>query len=59
VTPPTLLRWHSGLVRRRWTYRTGRKPGRPLVDPEIAALVIRTVAMIWHKTLSVRFPHAP
>jgi hypothetical protein len=59
VTPATLLRWHRGLVRRRWIYRTRRKPGRPLVDPEIAALVVCTVAAIWRKTLSVRFLHAP
>lgn len=31
VTPPTLLRWHRELVRRRWTYRRCR-PGRPLLD---------------------------
>jgi putative transposase len=41
VTPQTLLRWHRELVRRKWTYRTGRKPGRPPIDPEITALVVR------------------
>src|SRR5215211_7311231 len=41
VTPQTLLRWHRELVRRKWTYRNGRKPGRPPIDPELAALVLR------------------
>ncbi len=41
VTPQTLLRWHRELVRRKWTHRNGRKPGRPPIDPEIATLVIR------------------
>ena len=25
----------------KWTYCTGRKPGRPPIDPEVAALVVR------------------
>jgi putative transposase len=41
VTPQTLLRWHRELVRRKWTYRNGRKSGRPPIDPEIAALAVR------------------
>src|SRR5262245_33474270 len=41
VTPQTLLRWHRMLVRRKWTYRTDRKPGRPPIDPKIAALIVR------------------
>jgi hypothetical protein len=40
VTPATLLRWHRELVRRKWTYRR-RTTGRPRVDPEIYALVVR------------------
>jgi hypothetical protein len=28
ISPRTLLRWHSGLVRRRWAYPR-RTPGRP------------------------------
>lgn len=41
VSPRTLLRWHSELVRRKWTYgRTGRR-GRPAIDPEVTALILR------------------
>jgi putative transposase len=40
VTPATLLAWHRRLVARRWTY-PHRKPGRPKVDPETTALVVR------------------
>jgi transposase len=41
ITPQTLLRWHRELVRRKWTYGRGRKPGRPRVDPEIVDLILR------------------
>ncbi|MCA1698707.1 MAG: integrase core domain-containing protein [Actinobacteria bacterium] len=40
VTPQTLLRWHRELVARKWTYR-GAKIGRPPLDPEIRAIVVR------------------
>jgi hypothetical protein len=39
VTPATLLRWHRRLVARRWTH--GGRCGRPPVDEEIRALVLR------------------
>ena len=29
VTPPTVLRWHRELVRRKWSRGAGRRPGRP------------------------------
>jgi putative transposase len=41
VTPQTLLRWHRELVRRKWTYRKVRRPGRPPLDAEVVALVLR------------------
>jgi putative transposase len=40
VSPRTLLRWHQRLVARRWAY-PHRRPGRPLVDREVEALVVR------------------
>jgi putative transposase len=40
VTPATLLAWHHRLVARRWTY-PHRRPGRPKVDEETTALVVR------------------
>jgi putative transposase len=41
VTPQTLLRWHRELVRRKWTYRNRRQLGRPPLDAELVALVLR------------------
>lgn len=39
VTPATLLRWHRGLVARRWTYRC--RIGRPPTTRDVRALVLR------------------
>src|SRR6266508_2445693 len=41
VTPKTLLRWHRELVRRKWTYRKAHQPGRPPIDAEVVALILR------------------
>ena len=41
VTPATLLRWHRELVRRKWTYRRNGRPGRPPIDAELRALILR------------------
>ena len=41
VTPATLLRWHRELVRRKWTYRRSGRPGRPPIDAEVRALILR------------------
>jgi putative transposase len=38
--PATLLRWHRGLVARKWT-RPQRPPGRPALDPEVRRLILR------------------
>ena len=40
VTPRTLLRWHRGLVRRKWRQPPGRI-WRPPLSPEIRELVLR------------------
>jgi putative transposase len=39
VTPATLLRWHRGLIAKRWTY--ARPVGRPPMRREIRDLVLR------------------
>jgi len=41
VRPETLLRWHRELVRRKWTYKRRGRPGRPPIDPEVKALIVR------------------
>lgn len=40
VTPGTLLRWHRTLISWKWMYPR-RRPGRPPVNAEIRALVLR------------------
>jgi putative transposase len=40
VRPETLLRWHRGLVARRWTY-AHRKPGRPPLARPRRELILR------------------
>ena len=40
VRPETLLRWHKGLVARKWTH-PHRSPGRPAIDLELRRLIPR------------------
>ena len=41
VTPATVLRWHRELVRCKWTLRRHPRGGRPPIDGEIRALILR------------------
>jgi len=41
VTPATLVRWHRELVRRKWTYKHRPPQGRPPMDSETRALIVR------------------
>jgi putative transposase len=43
VTPGTLLRWHTDLVKRRLTYKR-RRQGRPPLRPTLRELVLRLAA---------------
>src|SRR5665647_2152198 len=40
VTPATLLTWHRGLVKRKWSYRR-KRTGRSPLDTEICRLIVR------------------
>jgi putative transposase len=40
ISPRTLLRWHAGLIRRRWAYPRHR-PGRPGTAHAVRALVLQ------------------
>src|SRR5512143_1621636 len=39
--PETLLKWHRDLVRRKWTFQQPNKGGRPRLDAELEALIVR------------------
>jgi putative transposase len=42
VTPDSIMRWHRGIVRRRWAARSMRgRSGRPATRRNIKALVLR------------------
>jgi hypothetical protein len=41
VRPETLLRWHRGLVRKKWTHRRTGQPGRPAIEPDVRNLIVR------------------
>ena len=33
--------WHRELVRRKWTFRSRSKPGRPKIVPDLESLIVR------------------
>ena len=39
--PETVLKWHRELVRRKWTYLRRQAGGRPPIDGEVEALLLR------------------
>jgi putative transposase len=39
--PDTVLGWHRELVRRKWTFRQRRKPGRPTINEDLEGWIIR------------------
>ena len=39
--PETVLKWHRELVRRKWTQDHQNKGGRPKIDSELEALIVR------------------
>jgi transposase InsO family protein len=40
VKPATVVGWHRQIVRRHWTFKQKRRPGRPRVDSEVEELVV-------------------
>jgi putative transposase len=39
--PATVLGWHRALVRRKWRYKQGANLGRPRIDAELEAWIVR------------------
>ena len=39
--PDTVLCWNRLLVRRKWSFRRKGNPGRPKIQPELEALIVR------------------
>ncbi|MBK8021902.1 MAG: helix-turn-helix domain-containing protein [Chloroflexi bacterium] len=39
--PETVLKWHRELVRRKWSFYSTRKRGRPPTSPELEVLILR------------------
>ena len=52
--PATLLRWHRGLVARKWDYSDRRKPGRPSIGTSVKALVVRMARRPSHWPMTKR-----
>jgi putative transposase len=40
-SPDTLLKWHRDLVRGKWTFKHRNRGGRPVLDTELDALILR------------------
>jgi putative transposase len=41
VRPETVLRWHRGLVKRKWTYGNASKRGRPTIPAATVEMIVR------------------
>ncbi|MHB8629899.1 MAG: helix-turn-helix domain-containing protein [Aggregatilineales bacterium] len=41
VKPDTLLRWHRDLVRGKWIFKRSKVGGRPRLEAEVEALIVR------------------
>ncbi len=41
VQPETVLKWHRALVRRKWTFHPSSQGGRPRLDADLEALIVR------------------
>jgi transposase InsO family protein len=39
--PATVISWHRAMVRRKWTYKQGKKSGRPPIDKELEQLIVQ------------------
>jgi putative transposase len=39
--PATVIGWHQAMVRRKWTFKQGRKPGRPPIDSELEGWILQ------------------
>jgi putative transposase len=39
--PATVIGWHQAIVRRKWTYQQGRKPGRPPIDEALEGWILQ------------------
>jgi len=40
-SPRTVIRWHNELVKRKWTHVHKNKGGRPHINPDLDALILR------------------
>ena len=45
--PETVIGWHRAAVRRKWTFKQERKPGRPPIDAELERWIVRVAQERW------------